>query len=319
MPSGRPAACSTAYADGREGEAGFCFALHRDGTVASAVRDSYTHAFVLFGLAGAYRLSGEPRLKRAIERTLGFVDNHLTDPRHGGLHDRHPGPAAAKAQNPQMHLLEAYLALHQACPEGPYLERAGALVDLFGRRMVREPGCLPEHFAADWSDHADPEVAESFEPGHHFEWCWLLDGYRAASGQPLPDAAERLWTSARECGGDGAGRLFDAVGFDRRPRVSTHRLWPHAEGVKAAATRLEAGDAAAAGVAAAMLRTLNGLFLGRPFAGGWVDRVGPGGEALLDSVPASSLYHLYGAWAEADRVFGSAAPVGPAGPASRPR
>ena len=289
--------------DGDDGQAGFAFALHPGGRVQSDVRDSYAHAFVLFALASAYRLSGEPRLRRVIERTLGFIDRCLVDPLHGGLFDRYPDPSPAKAQNPQMHLLEAYLALHDAMPDGPFLEQAGGVVDRFSRQMFRaDPGVLPEVFGPDWTPSGDT----TYEPGHHFEWAWLLDRHRAATGIPLPEAADILWSTACEAGVAASGLIFDEVGFDRRPRKSGHRLWPHAEAVKAAAVRVAAGQSSAEPVLAAMLRVLNDTFAGRPFAGGWIDRVGPEGEILLDFVPASSLYHLYGAWAEADRLLGGA-------------
>jgi mannose-6-phosphate isomerase len=50
-----------------------------------------------------------------------------------------------------------------------------------------------------------------------------------------------------------------------------------------------------------MLQTLNELFLGRSFAGGWIDRFSANLEPATDHVPASSLYHLYGAYRELDR------------------
>ena len=50
-----------------------------------------------------------------------------------------------------------------------------------------------------------------------------------------------------------------------------------------------------------MLQTLNELFLGRPFAGGWIDRFSANLDPAVDHVPASSLYHLYGAYREIER------------------
>ena len=291
-----------------DGDSGFAFAIHPDGTVQQPMRDSYTHAFLLFAFAAAHRLTGEARLRTIVDKTLDFMDRHLADPVNGGLRDRHPEPAAAKAQNPQMHLLEALLALHDRFPDGSYLERAGGVVDLFAQRMLDpELGLLAEHFGTDWSQLGEAVSSRCFEPGHHFEWIWLLDQYRAASGRCLPEVAERLWESGCAAGVGAAGLVFDEVGFDRRPKAGTHRLWPHAEGARAAAVRVASGDREAAKVATTMLRALNEVFLGSPFPGGWVDRVDAGPKPLLDTVPASSLYHLYGAWLAAEKVFGPGA------------
>jgi len=281
---------------------GVPFSVSSSGKVISATRDSYTHAFMLFALAAAYRLTGEPRLRRAIDQTVAFVDRRLIDERHFGLHDRHPDPSGLKSQNPLMHLLEAYLALHEALPEGPFLDRAGTIVAHFGAKLFQdEPGILLEHYDADWSSLPGEPAGQFFEPGHQFEWAWLLQWYGALSGTDQSMFADRLWQAAGRHGMTADGLCFDEVGIDLRPRKLSHRLWPHAEGAKAAAVRHASGDPRAADVAAAMVGALTKTFLNRPFPAGWIDRVDPDGRALTDFVPASSLYHLYSAFSELSR------------------
>jgi len=41
-------------------------------------------------------------------------------------------------------------------------------------------------------------------------------------------------------------------------------------------------------------------FLDRPFRGGWIDHISADGSPLVDYVPASSLYHLMFAAADAN-------------------
>jgi mannose-6-phosphate isomerase len=41
------------------------------------------------------------------------------------------------------------------------------------------------------------------------------------------------------------------------------------------------------------------------FAGGWIDQVTAKGEPMVDFAPASTLYHVFLAIAEVERVFGS--------------
>jgi mannose-6-phosphate isomerase len=72
--------------------------------------------------------------------------------------------------------------------------------------------------------------------------------------------------------------------------------------VKAAAVRIAAGDLEAPAVACKMLCALNNTFLGRPFAGGWIDHFEAAGSPLVAYVPASSLYHIYCAGAEIKRI-----------------
>jgi mannose-6-phosphate isomerase len=50
-------------------------------------------------------------------------------------------------------------------------------------------------------------------------------------------------------------------------------------------------------------------FLDRPFPGGWVDHIDAERRPLVDYVPASSLYHLVFAAAEATRAFTAPAPA----------
>ncbi|HEX7977899.1 MAG TPA: hypothetical protein VF461_04815, partial [Gemmatimonadaceae bacterium] len=48
-----------------------------------------------------------------------------------------------------------------------------------------------------------------------------------------------------------------------------------------------------------MADTMLERFLDRPFAGGWIDHISADGAPLVDYVPASSLYHLMFAAADA--------------------
>ncbi len=289
------------YLDEQDPRRGFAFSIDAAGNSASEIRDSYTHAFVLFSLAALYRLTGEKRLLSVAESTLQFIDRHLICPDHGGLLDRQPSSETVKRQNPLMHFLEACLALHEAAPGGPYLERAGRIVDLFEERLFQpEAGALPEVFAADWS--LDPAATACFEPGHHFEWIWLLDRFRRLGGRVVAQTEDRLWDSARACGVDPRGWCYDAVNLDQSPLKRSTRLWPHAEGAKAGVARHAAGEAQGLSFCCRMLQTLNETFLGRPFPGGWIDHFDAGLEPIIDYVPASSLYHLYGAFREVVRL-----------------
>ena len=211
------------YLDGRDPGRGFAFSLDASGKPHSQFRESYTHAFILLSLASLYELTGERSLLSAAEATLGFVDRYLACPDHGGVLDGSPSAESVKRQNPLMHLLEALLALHEAAPEGPYLERAQGVLRLFEKRLFQqETGVLPEVFTADWS--LAPSTAAYFEPGHHFEWIWLLGWSRQLGGGVDPRLEDRLWESAQACGLDPRGWCYDTIGLDRRPLSRSTRL-----------------------------------------------------------------------------------------------
>ena len=272
----------------------FTFAIDpASGLVVDDRRDAYAHAFILFALAALYRLNGDAGLLAIADRTIRFVEQSLTDVVHGGLFDALPVPAE-KRQNPHMHLLEAYLFLAQAAPGRGYEERASALVALARRHFLRE-GVLIEYFTPDWS------VARAeWEPGHHFEWVWLLAEYGALTGDDSATEMELLYRRAALQGVAADGLLIDALAPDGTVLKPSHRVWPHSEAIKAAAVR---GDPA---FAEAMAANLMRRFLDRPFAGGWIDHVTPEGTPLVDHVPASTLYHLVLAASVAAKHFAAA-------------
>jgi mannose/cellobiose epimerase-like protein (N-acyl-D-glucosamine 2-epimerase family) len=287
------------FSDGGDLGQGLAFSIAPNGDVVSASRDAYAHAFILFALASAYQLSRDKKLTAAVDAIVAFMDDRLTDKQFGGVFDRYPDPAAIKLQNPLMHLLEAFLALHEAWPDRGFLERAADIVALFRDRLFRPAhGALLERYALDWSTPEPPEPSAFFEPGHHYEWVWLLQWYDRIAGTDHGATADQLWRSACDKGLGPDGLCLDEVAFDSALTKRTHRLWPHTEGVKAAVVCRRRGDPGCEKVLAILLNTLNSVFLAGPFRGGWVDRVDADGNPQVNMVPASTLYHLYSALVE---------------------
>jgi mannose-6-phosphate isomerase len=295
-----------------EHEASFAFSIDARGRIVSGARDAYAHAFVLFAISWLYRLNADPKLLRLADRTNAFIKTRLVDPRHGGVFDVHPVASREKRQNPLMHLLEAYLSLERAAPGRGYLEDAGGLIDIFKSRLFDAGhGVLLEYFGEDWSPHGDPAKAHVFEPGHHFEWVWLLREYQQLSGDDVGAWGDRLYGVAREHGIAANGLVYDELATDMSVRKRSHRVWPHTEAIKAAAARHADGDAEALPFARAMADGLLDRFLDQPFAGGWADQIDEAHVPLVDYVPASSLYHLFFAAAEAAHTLSPAAAAVP--------
>ena len=271
------------------------------GSLTDPVFDLYDTAFTLLGLAEAARGPGpaEPALAAA-STILASLDRVARDPDHGGYAETLPRPAQ-RQQNPHMHLLEACLALHAAQPGGGHLARAQELVDLFENRFTAgENGLLGEYFAPDWSPlPGDP--GRIVEPGHQFEWVWLLHAHARLKGEPVSPAAERLYTFALTTL-DVDGRAIQTAARGGAPIDASRRTWPQTEALKAHLAMYEAHrDERFAEAACRSFDVLMDEYLTED--GGWIDHFSAGGAVLSGNMPASTGYHVVLAFAELIRVM----------------
>jgi mannose/cellobiose epimerase-like protein (N-acyl-D-glucosamine 2-epimerase family) len=316
-PEGKAAALEAAHRlidryHAVDGDHGWIFSIHPDGAVHDAKRDFYAHSFALFGLAWAYKLSPEPRFLAVALDTLSVLDQHFESPT-GGYHSVLPGDASQREQNPHMHLFEAMLAWFEATGREMFLARAAELYGMMAARFFQHrTGILAEYFDGSWNprEGIDGRICE---PGHHFEWSWLLRRYAALSGRRDSPVAQALKAFGDRHGFDSEGFVVDQLLDDGRVHKTSRRCWPHTEAIKAEAAAAEAGDGQAAARAAQTIDRLLGAFLGRPVAGGWIDHVDATGAPIVDSMPASTLYHVFLAAAEADRVWGEQGRLGKLG------
>jgi mannose-6-phosphate isomerase len=286
-----------------DGGPGWAFSIHPDGAVCDGKRDLYAQAFALFGLAWAYRISPEPKFLKTALATLTMLDRHFSAPR-GGYYTALPGEADRRDQNPHMHLIEAMLAWHEATGEARFLARAGEIYAMMAARFFQpESSILPEYFDGRWTPQ--PGVRGRIcEPGHHYEWSWLLRAYAARVGRAEEPIAPALKNFADRFGFDADHLIVDEVLDDGAAQKTSRRCWPHTEAIKAEVAAFEAGDAGACARAARLIGKLRETFLGRPVAGGWIDHIDADGAPLVTFMPASTLYHVFLAAAEADRVWG---------------
>ncbi len=311
-PQGRDIALKAAHRlidryQGVDGAPGWVFSLRPDGSVHDGKRDFYAHAFALFGLAWAYKLEPEPRFLAAALATLQDLDKHFTSPT-GGFYTELPPRTDRRHQNPHMHLFEALIAWYDATGHAFFLERAGELHRMMSERFFQpRTGILAEYFDASWTPLPGVE-GRICEPGHHFEWSWLLRRHTALTGRDGDHVADTLKAFADRFGTDAEGLIVDELLDDGTVHKASRRCWPHTEAIKAEVAAYEAGDAAAGPRAARVIDRLMEVFLGRPVAGGWIDHVDAAGAPLVDFMPASTLYHVFLAVAEADRVWGAEKP-----------
>lgn len=288
---------------GSDDQPGWVYSIARDGAIVDAKRTSYTQAFALYGLACAYRLQPDVRYLGLADQTFAFMDRHLTLLPHGGFIN-HAGPdAGGRRQNPHMHLFEAALAWYEVTAESRFLARADEIFQLFQAKLFQpDTSILVEDFRDDWQP-VSGAPGRTFEPGHHFEWVWLLHSYAQHSGRKVQPFTDALYSKASDFGFSN-GMIVDAVLDNGTIADQSTRSWPHTEALKAAASEHLAGRASMPNLASTLLGTLEKKFLGRPFPAGWFDHFNADGSLKVDFVPASTLYHIVLALGEADRVFG---------------
>lgn len=304
----------------RAPDGGWFRAVSVDGATLDNTRDAYDHAFALFALAWYFRATGDASSIQLADATWRSMRERLSDREHGGFVEEFtPGRTTVKLprrQNPHMHLLEALLALHVATGEKNWLRRAGTLVDLFKRKFVdRENGALIEFFAADWLPMPGAE-GNLREPGHQFEWVWLLHEYYRLSGDAgvLP-YADRLFAFGTQFGIDrGAalsGAVFDGVDATGTLVAGTKLLWPQTEYLKALASRAELrSDSAARQAIPRHLRLIAQSYI-RADGANWHNQLARDGTPVAGATPARVLYHLFLGFAEVDRLLSTPAQPSP--------
>jgi mannose/cellobiose epimerase-like protein (N-acyl-D-glucosamine 2-epimerase family) len=289
-----------------DGKPGWIHALGGDGRVANPMRDAYAHAFILLGFASYYRLTGDSQILPIADRTVEFLTEGLAS-KQGGYLDAVPAPDGIRRQNPHMHLFEAFLALHEASGRPSYLARAAEIFEVFSRRFFQATtGTLCEYLTADL-EPMPGAAGRIVEPGHHFEWVWLLHQFQRLSGRPVRTFVSALYEHADQYGWDDQGFLVDELDISGSVVTSSRRTWPHTEGLKASIVEGETGRAGCDERATRCIARLLQAFLAKPIPGGWIDRIGPDGAPMADFMPASTLYHVFGAATEAVRVTGQTA------------
>jgi mannose/cellobiose epimerase-like protein (N-acyl-D-glucosamine 2-epimerase family) len=172
-----------------------------DGKVLDARFDLYDQAFALLAFASGYRAFGEATpwrrhavaLRTALERDVAHAQGGFREDRAGSLPQR---------ANPHMHLFEAALAWMELDDDPAWRRMADGLATLCLEEFVDPAnGALRENFAADWSP-APGLAGRLCEPGHHYEWAFLLDRWAGLTGRVRPAAVARLIAFADTYGVD---------------------------------------------------------------------------------------------------------------------
>ena len=295
------------------GDAGFAFRLARSGEVSDPTADLYEQAFTIFAFAYAYKATQNTDYLQWAHKTLDFVEKHLRD-RDGEGFWHNSRRAGHRQQNPHMHLTEACLAAYDASGDARFSGLAKELIALFERRFCDPAtGFLREFFEADWSP-AKGDEGRIVEPGHQYEWAWILQNARAGIGAGRAETIRALVSCAETHGLNPAtGAIMNRIDIDGRPLDAGSRSWPNTERIKAAIALYELGG----GDPAAVVEKTSRLLLKRYLSsapglidipeGAWIDAFDGVGEPIAERIPASILYHVLLAFAEVLRLQENAA------------
>jgi len=290
--------------DGRDG---WVFSVAHDGTVMDGTRDLYAHAFVLLGVASYVNAGGGKAALAVADETLAFIDGNLQAP-GGGYFDALPRPGAMRRQNPHMHMLEGLLSLWVSSGERRYLTRAEKIFELFAAHFFQpDHGVLGEYYD-DRLVRIAGVTGDIVEPGHHYEWVWLLRWFERESGRAVGPYADALYRHADTHGYDHDGLVMDELLRDGRPHKHSHRTWPITEAIKANIAEAALGRAGAVERVIALTDRLHERFFVQAAPGGWMDRLDQRGDPATDFMPASTLYHVLCMLDELDR-FASGEPA----------
>ena len=258
----------------------------------------YDQAFVLLALSAAHQ-AGEPGANAAAESLLGRLAPH-----GGGGFKELSGDALLA--NPNMHLFEAFLSWAQAGGGTVWSALADRQAQLAHTRLIDlDSGALTEDFGSDWTAPSDP-AARRVEPGHQFEWAWLLLKWCQVAGRPQDlRTALHLIALAEQSGCDASrGVAVNELDGELTPRDLTARLWPQTERLKANIAAAAVTDDPACWAAAETAARTILRYLAVPRAGLWRDRMDEAGRFIEEPAPASSFYHLVLAIRELDAVVG---------------
>jgi mannose/cellobiose epimerase-like protein (N-acyl-D-glucosamine 2-epimerase family) len=283
-----------------------------DGTVLDETHDFYDHAFVIFSMAWHYRAFGNARALVLADRAYQFLESHLLDPSYGGFFEEYPVKEGLvklpRRQNPHMHLLEATLAMFESTRLPLWLSRSTALVELFKKYFFdKKSGSLIEYFNSDWSP-VEGERGLLREPGHHFEWVWLLHQYFRNTADPrILEYAQCLFNFGTKYGIDREGPLsglvFDTVDSSGIRVADSKLLWPQTEYVKACIAFAEWKNEIFCGDEVyAHIRKIYRFYF-REDGSSWQNQLSRSGAPLQRGTPTRILYHLFLAIAEAVRFY----------------
>lgn len=260
---------------------GWFYSIDPQGAPLDRRKDLYTHAFIIFACAHYWAKVREPLVESVLNAALHVVAKQFSD--GDGLYEAvlaedWSSLGAGPLQNPLMHLAEAFLATLEVREDRDTLSALDTLADAMQRRFVDiEHGVMlekPLNAVDNWS-----------EPGHQFEWFYLLESSEHLRGTPLHRSLTTAFAHAEQQGVDPAtGAVAAMLEVQGSVKDGTQRIWAQAEYLRA--LTLRQGSEA---LLARQLKALQHRFL---HSSGWNECLDSEGRISRSDMPSTTPYHL---------------------------
>ncbi|MEE4666426.1 AGE family epimerase/isomerase [Pseudomonas alliivorans] len=267
------------FHDGEHG--GWFYSIDPQGKPLDRRKDLYTHAFIIFACAHYWAKSKDPLAESVLNAALNVVAERFADGK--GLYEAQLDEdwstlGTGPLQNPLMHLAEAFLATLSVRADPMTQAAMDALAVGMQQRFVdKTTGVMLEKPLG--------AVDNWYEPGHQFEWFFLLESSPEMHGRPLHHSMARAFAHAQAQGVDPQnGAVTATLTLDGTVQDSTQRIWAQAEYLRAMALRPECESALSQ-----QLLDFEQRFL---HASGWNECVDTDGTVSRSDMPSTTPYHL---------------------------
>ena len=260
---------------------GWFYSIDPHGAPLDQRKDLYTHAFIIFACAHYWAKVREPLVESVLNAALQVVLEQFST--GNGLYEASldhdwSSLGSGPLQNPLMHLAEAFLAT-LSVREAPTVQSALlALTDGMQQHFIE-----PVHNVM--LEKPRGAVDNWFEPGHQFEWLFLLASSPLLRGTALHGSLDRAFGFAEQVGVDPqTGAVCGMLAPDGTLRDGTQRIWAQAEYLRALTLRPEGAERVQRQLLALQQRFL--------YTGGWYECRDGQGNVSREDMPSTTPYHL---------------------------
>ncbi|WP_349972492.1 AGE family epimerase/isomerase [Pseudomonas caspiana] len=260
---------------------GWFYSIDPQGAPLDRRKDLYTHAFIIFACAHYWAKVREPLVESVLNAALDVVAEQFAD--GDGLYEAVLGEdwatlGSGPLQNPLMHLAEALLTTVEVRNDEATLATLNELAAAMQRRFVdKEHGVMLEKPL--------DAVDNWYEPGHQFEWYFLLESSPHLRGSELHQSLCTAFAHAEAQGvNPQTGAVAAALTSDGHIQDGTQRIWAQAEYLRALTLRHDSNA-----VLGKQLLALQTRFL---HASGWNECLDANGQVSRSDMPSTTPYHL---------------------------
>lgn len=275
------------------------FSLEDSAAVKDRTCDLYALSFVIFSFSHYFRARKDPRATYAARQVIDLIDTKFRLEELPGFAEaidtRYRPLPQMRRQNPHMHLLEACLFAYEVWGDDIYKKIADEMVDLFRKYFFDAKENALSEFYSD-ALHPHFEQGGKYEPGHYFEWVWLLKKHAAINGvEGLHDAlCTKLLDWANFYGWDQKyGGIYDTLGPKGKVLSDTKRIWPFCEALKANALMLDSATdrQKIKDRTQAMVNVFESKYMQE--RGFWTESLTRDLAPATDYMPGTTPYHVY--------------------------